>query len=85
MHESLLPPPPSHPPWLHAISRVISQVWLYVHESVPGASVDAFLPKELYFAWQALEAKGTLSRYTLPVSTLEQWTRRMRRSLSMQK
>ena len=57
------------------------QIWLYVHESVPGASVDAFLPKELYYAWADLEPKGRVARYALPVSTLKLWTRRARRSL----
>ena len=57
------------------------EVWVYIHESVPGAAVDAFLPKELYFAWAGLQPKGRLARYVLPVSVLERWTRRARRSL----
>ena len=64
------------------LSRRGDRVWLYVHESVPGASVDAFLPKELYFAWAGLERRGRVARYSLPVNTLEKWTRRARRSLS---
>lgn len=64
-----------------AMVRRGGEVWVYIQESVPGASVDAFLPKELYYAWADLEAKGRLARYTLPVTTLERWTRRARRSL----
>ena len=56
-------------------------MWVYVHESVPGASVDAFLPRELYFAWQDLEAKGRVARFTLKASALMAWTRRARRGL----
>ena len=64
-----------------AIVRRGGALWLYVHESVPGASVDAFLPKEQYYAWADLEAHGRLARYALPVSVLERWTRRAKRSL----
>ena len=64
-----------------AMLRRGNEVWIYIHESVPGASVDAFLPKELYHAWANLEEKGRVARYRLPLSTLEKWTKRMRRSL----
>ena len=64
-----------------ALVRRGTALWVYIHESVPGASVDAFLPKELYTAWVQQEDKGRVARYTLPVSALERWTRRMRKSL----
>ena len=70
----------SHPAAPAAVRRG-GEVWFYLHESVPGASVDAFLPKELYAAWSGYEAKGRVARYTLPVSAMQRWTRRMRRSL----
>ena len=57
-------------------------VWVYVHESVPGASVDAFLPKELHRAWVRREEAGRVARYTLPRSALEQWTRRQKARLA---
>ena len=41
------------------------EVWVYVHESVPGASVDAFLPREVHKAWVRVAAGGRLARYTL--------------------
>ena len=57
-------------------------VWVYVHESVPGASVDAYLPKELHRAWSSIEQAGRLARYALPRAALERWTRRARRALT---
>jgi hypothetical protein len=64
-----------------AMVRRGEDVWVYIHESVPGASVDAFLPKELYHTWAALEEPGRVARYRLPASALARWTRRMRKSL----
>ena len=64
-----------------AMVRRGEDVFIYIHESVPGSSVDAFLPKELYYAWTDLEAKGRIARYTLPVTTLKRWTRWARRGL----
>jgi len=57
------------------------RLWIYIHESVPGASVDAYLPKELHRIWSQTEAPGRIARYTFHVGILERWTRRARRSL----
>jgi hypothetical protein len=59
------------------------KVFVYVHESVPGASVDAFTPRELYLNWRESEEPGRVARYTLPVAVLERWTRRALRSLGV--
>ena len=59
--------------------------WVYIHESVPGASVDAYLPKALYRSWSNREDEGRVARYALPASALEKWTRRQRRSLQKEK
>ncbi len=65
-----------------AMIRRGGTVWVYVHESVPGASVDAYMPYALYEAWRAIEAEGRVARYDLPMSALERWSRRARRSLA---
>lgn len=68
-----------------AMVRRGDEVWVYIHESVPGASVDAYLPKALYRSWSNREDEGRVARYALPASALEKWTRRQRRSLQKEK
>lgn len=58
-----------------AMVRRGESVWLYVHESVPGASVDAFMPSTLHKAWAAAEGAGTVARYSIPARALLSWTR----------
>ena len=66
-----------------AMVREGDTIHVYVHESVPGASVDAWTPKELYTDWRNRERPGRLARYSLPTSALERWTRRALRSLGV--
>jgi len=66
-----------------AMVREGDTIHVYVHESGPGASVDAWTPKELYTDWRNRERPGRLARYSLPTSALERWTRRALRSLGV--
>lgn len=67
-----------------AMVRRGAHIWIYIHESVPGASVDAYTPKELHRAWSAVEEPGRIVRYTIPAALLERWSRRALRRLSRQ-
>ena len=54
---------------------------LYVHEGVPGISVDARSPQILKKFWERPQREAKLSRYSISRESLREWTQEALSSL----
>lgn len=61
-------------PALPAMVRRGNEVWLYVHEEVPGITIDRATPRFAYAQMAANEKPSQVVRYSFSCSKLANWT-----------
>ena len=61
-------------PALPAMVRRGAQVWLYVHEEVPGITIDRMTPRLAYAQMVKYEKPSSVVRYAFPCLKLANWT-----------
>ena len=61
-------------PALPAMVRRGSEVWLYVHEEVPGITIDRMTPRLAYAQMVKYEKSSNVVRYAFPCLKLARWT-----------
>ena len=61
-------------PAVPAMVRRGSEIWLYIHEEVPGITFDRAVPLLLQPALLNAEKPSRVVRYSFPCQLLAQWT-----------
>jgi len=59
------------------------EVWLYIHERVPGISADRLSPWPLFKHLELAAQPARLVRYRMPVALLRRWTRQSLRDVRL--